>query len=314
VTQQARQVGSIEIAPVETLGRPSVWSLLAPWRNHPLGVFGAVIIVVVFLLAFIAPQVAPNDPKDFVGKPLEHPSREFLLGTNNLGQDVFSRTLYGTQVSVAVGLSATLLSVVVGTTLGIVSGYAGGWVDLAIQRLLEVLASFPGLFLALLVMAAIGRPKESGSDLFALTWQLRSLEIAVALAFIFGNMRVIRSAVIKQRGMPFIEAANSIGVPLPRVLFRHILPNVFPYVIVAFSTIIGIVILIEAALSFLGYGVEPGTASWGADLSNRNREFFLSAPWLILGPAVALSLTVMGFNFLGDALRDILDPRLRGTR
>jgi peptide/nickel transport system permease protein len=227
---------------------------------------------------------------------------------------VLSRTIYGAQVSIAVGFSAAIVAVFVGTCLGIVSGYIGGWVDMLIQRGLEVLASFPGLVLALVMVAAIGQPHESGSNIFVLAWQLRSLEFAIALAFIFGNMRVIRAAVLTERQLPYIEAAKSIGCSPIRILTRHILPNVVNYVIVSFSIIIGIVILIEASLSFLGYGVSITTPSWGIDLSNRNREYFLQAPWLIFGPGIALSLTVLGFNFLGDALRDMLDPRLRGSR
>jgi peptide/nickel transport system permease protein len=141
---------------------------------------------------------------------------------------------------------------------------------------------------------------------------LRSLELAIALGFTYGVMRVVRAAVLQQRGQLYVEAAVVMGASTPRIMFRHILPNVFPVVIVAYSSLVGAVILIEAGLSFLGYGVSVGTPSWGIDLSNRNREFFLEAPWLLIAPAAALSLAVIGFNFLGDALRDILDPRMRG--
>jgi peptide/nickel transport system permease protein len=279
-----------------------------------MGIIGAVIIVIVVFIAIFANALAPNPAGEFVGKPLEAPSFKFPLGTNNFGQDVFSRTIYGAQVSIAVGLSAALLSVTLGTTLGVVSGYFGGWSDLLIQRGLEILASFPGLFLALIMIAALGRPHESGTNIFALAWQLRSLEVAIALAFLFTNMRIVRSATLIERNLPYVDAARSIGASPARILTRHILPNVFAYVIINFSVIIGITILIEAALSFLGYGVSPTTPSWGIDLSTRNREYFLQAWWLMAGPGIALSLTVLGFNFLGDALRDILDPRLRGSR
>jgi peptide/nickel transport system permease protein len=288
--------------------------VVSQWRRYPLGIIGLVIIIIVIFLAVFASTVAPHKPREFAGPPLASPSADFPIGTNNLGQDVLSRTIYGAQVSIAVGLTAAIMAVGAGTLLGIISGYLGGWVDLVVQRGLEVLASFPGLVLALMVVAALGQPRESGSNLFNLIWQLRNLEVAIALAYIFGNMRVIRSAVLTERALPYIEAARSIGCSPVRILFRHILPNVMAYVIVAFSTVVGIVILIEAALSFLGYGVSITTPSWGIDLSNRNREYFLQAPWLIAGPGIALSLTVLGFNFLGDALRDMLDPRLRGSR
>jgi ABC-type dipeptide/oligopeptide/nickel transport system permease subunit len=272
------------------------------------------VVVIAVVVAVAAPLLAPSDPQTFVGGSLESPNSSHLLGTNNLGQDVLSRTIYGTQVSMAVAICATFIGVAGGTFLGIVSGYFGSWLDLVVQRVMEVLASFPGIMLALIVVAALGRPKESGSDVIMLSWQLRSLSIAISLGFIFGVMRVVRSAVLKERSLPYIEAATTIGASTPRIMFRHILPNVFPYVIVTFSSIVGAVILIEAGLSFLGYGVSIGTPSWGLDLSNRNREYFLTAPWVMAGPAIALVLTVLAFNFLGDTLRDILDPRLRGSK
>jgi peptide/nickel transport system permease protein len=284
------------------------------WKKKPFGVVGAIFILFFVLVAFLAPYIAPYNAGDFAGGRLESPSGAHPLGTNNLGQDVLSRTIYGAQISIAAGITATLGAVVVGTFLGIVSGYSGGWIDLIIQRALEVLASLPGIVLALVLVAVLGRSNANGSNLVEIAWQLRTLELAIAISFIFGIMRIIRSAVIRERNLPYIEAAQCLGVPPVRILWRHILPNVMPYIIVAFSTIIGAVILIEASLSFLGFGVASGTPSWGIDLSARNREYFSIAPWLMVGPGVALSLTVLGYNFLGDALRDILDPRLRGSK
>lgn len=286
----------------------------APWKRRPLGILGAIIVMAAFGLAIFAPYLAPSDPQMFVGGRLESPNSGHIFGTNNLGQDVLSRTIYGAQVSMAVAFTATFIGVFMGTLMGIVSGYWGGWLDIIVQRGMEVLASFPGIMLALIVVAALGRPKESGSNIVMLAWQLRPLAVAISLAFIFGVMRVIRSQVLQQRDLPYIEAARALGASTPRIMFRHILPNVFPLVIVTFSTIIGAVILIEAGISFLGYGVSIGTPSWGLDLSNRNREFFLVAPWVMAAPSIALILTVLGFNFLGDTFRDILDPRLRGSR
>jgi peptide/nickel transport system permease protein len=292
----------------------SLQNTWAKWRQRPLGIFGLVIVILATILAIGAAYIAPHDPQAFVGPPLESPSGSYPLGTNSLGQDVLSRTIYGAQVSMAVAFVATFVGVALGTVLGLVSGYFGGWVDMSSQRFMEVLAALPGLMLVLIVVAALGRPKESGTDVVMLGWQLRSLSLAISLGFIFGVMRVIRSAVLKERGLPYVEAATTIGASTPRIIFRHILPNVFPYVIVTFTTIFGAVILIEAGVSFLGYGVSIGTPSWGLDLSGRSREYFISAPWVMLGPGVALTLTVLGFNFLGDTLRDVLDPRLRGSR
>ena len=295
--------------------RPSwlrqTWAL---WRRKPLGLIGAVLIVTLVGVALTAPVLAPYGPKDFAGRRLEAPSAKFPLGTNSLGQDVLSRTIYGAQISIAVGLTATALAVGIGTLLGVASGYFGGAVDLVIQRLLEVLASMPALVLTLLIVAVIGTPGTTSSNLLKVAWELRGIELAIAVVFMFGNMRVVRSAVIRERHQQYIEAAQFVGASQARILWRHVLPNVLPYVIVLFSTVIGAVILVEAALSFLGYGVASGTPSWGIDLAGRNREFFIRRPSMLIGPGVALSLTVMGFNFLGDALRDILDPRLRGAR
>ena len=294
--------------------REALASAWAPWRQRPLGVLGLLIVIGASILAIGAPVIAPNDPGVFAGSAIESPSSEFWLGTNSLGQDVFSRTIYGAQVSMAVAFSATFLGVALGTLLGIISGYFGSWADMLSQRLMEVLASMPGLMLVLVVVAALGRPQESGTNIFSLSWQLRPLSVAISLGFIFGVMRVIRASVLRERNLPYVEAAVTIGASTPRIMLRHILPNVFPFVIVTFTTIFGAVILIEAGVSFLGYGVSIGTPSWGLDLSGRNREYFITAPWVMLGPGVALTLTVLGFNFLGDTLRDVLDPRLRGAR
>ena len=295
--------------PASRLGH--VWSVC---RRKPLGIIGAVIILVVVGVALLAPVIAPYGPKDFAGRRLEPPSARFPLGTNSLGQDVLSRTIYGAQISIAVGLTATAFAVGIGSLLGVISGYFGGWSDLTIQRVLEVLASMPALVLTLLIVAVIGTPGTASSNLLTIAWQLRGIELAIAVVFMFGNMRIVRAAVIRERHQAYVEAAQFIGATPLRVLWSHILPNVLPYVIVLFSTVIGAVILVEAALSFLGYGVSSGTPSWGIDLAGRNREFFVRRPSMMIGPGVALSLTVMGMNFLGDALRDILDPRLRGAR
>ncbi len=308
------EVGQVWGRDLRKTRREAIAAAWAPWRQRPLGVLGFLIVIIATVIAVSAPIIAPHDPGTFVGTAVEHPSGTFIFGTNPLGQDVLSRTIFGAQVSMGVAFSATTLAVALGTLLGIVSGYYGSWVDLLTQRLMEVLASLPGLMLVLVVVAALGRPQESGDNVLNLAWQLRSLSIAISLGFIFGVMRVIRSAVLKEREMPYIEAAVTIGASTPRIMLRHILPNVFPFVIVTFTTIFGAVILIEAGVSFLGYGVSIGTPSWGLDLAGRNRDYFISAPWVMLAPGLALTLTVLGFNFLGDALRDVLDPRLRGSK
>src|SRR5437016_919081 len=170
--------------------RPS-FAVLRPWLRRPLGLFGAVLIAILIIVAIAAPAIAPYSGELFSGKRLESPNSAHILGTNNLGQDVLSRTIYGAQISVAVAVSATTLGVGIGTFLGIISAYSGGLLDLLIQRAMEVLASFPGIVLALVVISALGRPHESGHNVFAIAWQLRSLEIAVSLGFIFGVMRIV---------------------------------------------------------------------------------------------------------------------------
>jgi peptide/nickel transport system permease protein len=302
---------------VQPAGRPlSVrarrWLRVA--RRQPLGVFGGIVIAAFLVVSLLSPWLAPEDPRAFVGPSLQEPNRAYPFGTNNLGQDVFSRTIYGSQVSLAVGVAAVLLGTTVGTILALLSGYFGRWVDMLVQRGIEIVAAFPGLLLILVVVAALGRPHLSlKPSIFQLMWDLRVIVLAIGIGFIFGVTRIVRSAVISQRSATYVEAAQSCGAGALRIIGRHILPNVFPYVIVSVSVLLGVAILAEAALSFLGYGVPPGTPSWGADLAGRNRQYYLQAPWLVLAPGMAISLTLLGFNLLGDALRDVLDPRLRGS-
>jgi peptide/nickel transport system permease protein len=271
-------------------------------------------MLVFVVLGLFAPIIAPHDPREFVGGRLESPSGEFWFGTNSLGQDVYSRVVYGSQISLAISLSAVIFGVTVGTTLGIVGGYFGGKTDLLIQRATEIVAAFPGLVLALVVIAALGRPDSDANNVLMQAWEMRTVIIAIGIAFVFPTTRIIRSVVLREREMAYVEAAYSIGATPLRVVVRHLLPSTMPFIIIAGSSILGVSILFEASLSFLGYGASPGTPSWGVDLSGRNRNFFLAAPWLALAPGFALSMTVLGINVLGDALRDSLDPRLRGGR
>ena len=311
-----------EIEPESTIYMPAepegflgrLEEVTRPWRRRPLGIIGLALILLLVVVAFAAPLIAPYTGGEFAGTRLESPNSSHPFGTNNLGQDTLSRTIYGAQISLAVAFTTTLLGVGLGSVMGLFAAYFRGVVDQVVSRGLEVLASFPNIMLALLIISALGRPAETDTNVFMIAWQLRALELAIAMGFMFGVMRVVRSAVLTQRELPYVEAATTIGAGSMRIMFRHILPNVFPVIIVAFSSIIGAVILIEAGLSFLGFGVSLGTPSWGIDLSNQNREYFIQAPWLLAAPGIALSLAVLGFNFLGDAMRDIFDPRMRGSR
>jgi peptide/nickel transport system permease protein len=285
---------------------------LLVWKRKPAGLIGAIVILFITAVAILAPLIAPHAANVFVGGGLEPPGRGHWFGTDDLGRDVLSRTIYAAQISLAAAITATTIATVAATIFAILS-YFGSWVDITVQRALEILSSFPSLVLALVFIAIFGRSNATSANLAVIAWQLRSLELAIGITFLFGVTRVLRSAVIRECSLPYIEAAKVIGVPTSRLLWRHVLPNIMPYVIVSFSSLIGATVLIEASLSFLGYGVAPGTPSWGADLSTRNRDYFWAAPWLLLAPAISLSLLVMAYNFFGDALRDILDPRLRGS-
>jgi peptide/nickel transport system permease protein len=313
--EQMEQPVAIPQAGAGRSGRPTgLRRIRRMIRRWPLGAFGAVLMILFLFLGIFAPFVAPNDPRDFAGGRLESPNAEFWFGTNNLGQDIYSRTIFGAQISLAIGFSSVLFGISVGTFLGLMGGYFGGKIDLVIQRAVEIIAAFPGLVLALVVIAALGRPDSRATDVFNQTWEMRTLIIAIGLAFVFATTRIIRSVVLSERERAYVEAAYSMGATPFRVVGRHLLPNTFPYIIVSGTIVIGIAILLEAALSFLGYGVSPGTPSWGMDLSGRNRDYFIDAPWMAIAPGVALSLTVLGINLLGDALRDGLDPRMRGSR
>jgi peptide/nickel transport system permease protein len=296
----------------ETLGS-KLAHLWYVWKRKPFGLIGGILIVGFIIIAAVAPIIAPFEANVFAGNLLDNPSSSHLFGTDNLGRDTLSRTIFGAQISLAAGLTASLIATIAGTCFAML-GYFGGWIDNVSQRALEILSSFPSIVLALIFISVLGRANSTSTNLAVIAWDLRSLELAIGITFVFAVTRVLRSAVIRERGMPYIEAARSIGSPPTRILWRHILPNIMPYVIVTMSSLIGTTILIEASLSFLGYGVAPGVPSWGGDLSTRNRDYFLIAPWLLIAPGVALSLVVIGYNFFGDALRDILDPRLRGSR
>jgi peptide/nickel transport system permease protein len=301
------------IRPRRSKGVARRWLTIA--RRQPLGVLGAVIIAFFVAMALAAPWITPDDPRAFVGPRLESPNSEYPFGTNNLGQDVLSRTIYGAQVSLAVGITSVLLGTMIGSLLGLVGGYLGGWPDMLIQRMNEIIQAFPGLVLLLVFIAALGRPHVTrDANILQLVWELRVIVMGIAIIFVFASTRILRSAVIAERHSMYVDAARACGAGWLRIMFVHILRNVTAYIIIGVSITISLAILFEATLAFLGYGVPPGTPSWGADLSGPNRQFFLQAPWLVLAPGGAISLMVLGFNLFGDSIRDMLDPRLRGSR
>jgi peptide/nickel transport system permease protein len=270
-------------------------------RKKPLGAIGGLIMAAIVLTALLANVFATHDPiAADATKTLARPSAEHWLGTDNLGRDIYSRIVHGARVSLVVGVASTLLGSVLGGVIGLLSGYAGGRVDLVTQRVLDILQGLPLLVLALVMSAALGP-------------SLTNVAIAISVPIIPRAARVIRSSVLAIREMQYVEAARAAGLRHGRIAFRHILPNTIGPFIVLCTAQLGSAILVEAALSFLGLGVPEPYPSWGRMLSLSAAEFAQRAPHLVLFPGFAISLAVFGTNLLGDALRDTLDPRLRGA-
>lgn len=257
------------------------------------------IIVLLILAALLAPIISPFDPaKQNFGDALAGPSMKHPFGADNLGRDIFTRVVYGARVSLQVGLIAVGISLIVGTTLGLIAGYNGGdLLDTLIMRCMDALLAFPTLVLALAITAALGP-------------SLRNVMIAVGIVGIPSYARLVRGQVLSVAKREYIEAARVVGVPIPRIIWRHILPNVTAPLIVQASLGVAFAILSEASLSFLGLGVQPPTPSWGGMLSF-GKDWLDRAAWMAIAPGSAIFITVLAFNFLGDGIRDALDPRLQ---
>jgi peptide/nickel transport system permease protein len=268
-------------------------------RRKPLGSIGGIILLIFIFIAIFAPQLAPNGPfRMDSNRILVAPQAGAPLGTDEFGRDILSRLIWGARISLFVGLMAVGLGTTTGAVLGLLGGYYGGRIDFVIQRAMDTLLAFPMLVLALAMIAALGP-------------SIANVILALAVVVMPSTSRVIRSSVLVIRETTFIEAARSVGVSDFRLIFRHVLPNcVAPFIIIATAGL-GSAILSEASLSFLGLGVPSPEPSWGAMLSGSTQRYMYRAPWLAIYPGLAISLAVFGFNFLGDALRDILDPKLR---
>jgi peptide/nickel transport system permease protein len=290
-----------EVVEARPVSRLAILGPLRGLRHHPLGMFGLVVIVLLVAVALLAPLIAPYSPTEQNFTVLHSPTASNLFGTDRLGRDVLSRVIYGTRLSLGIGLTAVFFGVLGGTVVGTVSGFLGGRIDTVIQRLVDVMLAFPQLILLMAITAALGA-------------SVQNIVIAISIGIIPGTSRVIRGAVLSEKNNQYIEAARVMGANDLRVIIRHVLPNVTAPIIVIVSILIPAATLLEAALSFLGLGVPPPTPSWGADLGGQAREYFRTAPWMAIFPGAALSLTVLAFNMLGDALRDTLDPRLRQGR
>ncbi len=269
-------------------------------REKPLGTLGAVIILLLILVGIFADVIAPYGVNEMdLYARLEGPSAAHLMGTDNLGRDLFSRIAYGARISMYVGLGASAIATLGAAIIGIVSGFFGGWVDMVIQRFVDAFMCFPPLFILLTVMSVLGPG-------------LLQVILVLGIWTSIGQSRIVRSAVISIRRNMYVEAARAIGTPPSAILVRHILPNIMAPIIILFTTTMGAMILAEATLSFLGFGIPPPTPAWGGMLSRSGRTFMLYAPWMALWPGLALIVVVYGINMLGDAVRDILDPKLRG--
>jgi len=268
-------------------------------RRYPLGAIGAIIVSVFVLTAIFANFIAPMDPTATDAKAsLAVPGGKFWLGADFMGRDMFSRIVFGARISLAVGAGATLIGGVLGVTIGLMSGYLGGGFDLLMQRLMDIMQSLPLLVMALVMAAALGP-------------SLENTIIAIAIPLVPSVARVVRSSTLSLREQPFVEAARAVGMGELRIAVRHVLPNTLAPLIVLATAQLGSAILVEASLSFLGLGIPEPYPSWGRMLSESAAEYVRTAPWLVIFPGVAISMTVFGTNLLGDALRDILDPRQR---
>jgi peptide/nickel transport system permease protein len=268
------------------------------FREKPLGAIGGVVFLGMVLVAIFAPLLSPYDPiSGDIPARLSSPSWQHLMGTDDLGRDVFSRLLYGARISALVGIVSTVIGITTGAVIGVTSGYLGGKVDMYVQRIMDIMLSFPSLILALAIMAVMGA-------------SIVNVIIAIAVPVMPRANRVVRSVAITVKGFQYVEAATAIGAGHPRIIFRHVIPNCTASFLILATSMLGTAILIEASLSFLGLGIPPPVPSWGRSLSEA-MMFNYVAPWLSIFPGLAISLIVFAANMFGDALRDIWDPRLK---
>lgn len=272
------------------------------FREKPVGAAAGVVFILFLLCGIFAPWLAPFGFNEISPvNRLKPPSWQYPFGTDNLGRDMLSRCLYGAQLSVIIGLSAATLATVISVVIGILTGYLGGRFDMVTQRFVDAWMSFPDLVILIVVVSVVGpgMPQIIG---------ILGLLLGIA------GSRIIRSAVVSTRENMYVHAAQSIGATTPRILWRHVLPNIMPPIIVLFTTRVGAVILAESGLSFLGLGVPPPAPTWGGLLSGSGRTYMFQGPWLALAPGLCLTIVVYATNVFGDALRDLLDPRMRGSR
>ena len=269
-------------------------------KEKPLGTFGGIIILILILVSIFADVLAPyRYDKMHLEDRLQGASAQYLLGTDQLGRDFLSRLIVGARLSIFVGLAATTVNVVVALLIGGISGFIGGKLDLTVQRFVDAWMAFPGLLVLLTIMSIAGRG-------------LPQMILVLGIAGGISGSRVIRSAVIAIKENDYFLAAQAVGTPTSQILIRHVLPNIIAPLIIIFSINIGGVIMAEASLSFLGFGLPPNIPSWGGLLSREGRQYMEVAPRLAIWPGLCLTIVVYSLNMFGDAMRDLLDPRLRG--
>lgn len=293
------ETGEVESDIIKKQKTPSfLCELTDTFKKHRMAMAGLGIVLFLVIIAVFAPFITPHDPYAIdLNKQLLAPSAQYWLGTDKFGRDLMTRIIYGTRISLVLGLVPSLFSLLIGAVMGIASGYCGGKTDFIIMRFADVMLAFPSLILAMVVMYTLG------PNLF-------NIFIAISLVGWAGIARVVRSQTLSLKEKEFVEAARAIGVKRNRIMLMHILPNCLPALIVLFSLSIPEAIMYESCLSFLGVGAQPPTPSWGL-LVSRGKEHLFSAPWVAIMPGVAILITVMAFNFIGDGLRDALDPYMK---
>jgi peptide/nickel transport system permease protein len=295
----ADAMATILVAPAPSRSvRDRRWRTLRRAARARLAPFGAAVMLLAITVALLAPVVAPYNPlKQNLNNTLARPDRTHLMGTDNVGRDVLSRVIFGTRVSLAAGFGSVVIAVLVGGLLGLLAGYAGGRVDNLVMRMMDAVLSFPPLVLALALGAVLGAG-------------LTGVVIALGVVYTPTFARLMRGQVLSITAREYVDAARALGAPGWRIAWSHVLPNATAPIVVQASLSVAFAILAEASLSFLGLGIQPPAASWGS-MINAGRGYLQQAPWIVFGPGAALFVTVVGLNFVGDAIRDALDPRLR---
>jgi ABC-type dipeptide/oligopeptide/nickel transport system permease subunit len=293
IRRAASDITQFTLRPKASLRRRFVRTV----RRNPLGAAGGALVIALVLIAVFAPFIAPYEPTDQIGKRLQPPSREFILGTDQLGRDVFSRIIFGSRVSLYVGVIAVGLAVLIGVPVGLLAGYLGGKFDNVAMRLVDLMLAFPALVLAIVLAGLLGP-------------SITNAMIAISIVYAPRFTRVARGSVLSVVEEVYVEAARSIGGGRRHIMWRHVLPNIMAPLIVLATLYLSVAILTEAGLSFLGLGTQPPNPSWGIMLSS-GRQYMELYPGVTVFPGLAIAITVLAFNLLGDGLRDALDPRLR---